>query len=71
MERLKKATRYTACFDESFNRISNRKQLDEHIIYFDEDEMIVRRQYIGSVFMGHVDAESGLDAVLELLNELN
>ena len=33
--------KFTSCFDESFNRISNRKQLDVHLIYFD---------YAGSLF---------------------
>ena len=46
--------KFTSCFDESFNRISNRKQLDVHLIYFDDTESRVKRCCIGSQFMGTV-----------------
>ena len=36
--------KFTSCFDESFNRISNRKQLDVHLIYFDYAGSLVKRR---------------------------
>ena len=46
------ATKFTSCFEESFNRISNKKQFHVHLIYFDETESIVKRCFIGSKYMG-------------------
>ena len=48
--------RFVSCFDEAFNQISKRKQMDVHVIYFDESKQKVVRSYIGSSFMGHADA---------------
>ena len=55
--------KFIFCFDESFNRISNRKQLDVHLIYFDDVELLVKRRYIGSQFMGTATAARTLDSL--------
>ena len=39
-------------FDLSFNKISNKKQFDVHLIYFDEAASVVQRRFICSQFMG-------------------
>ena len=44
--------KFTSCFGESFNRISKRKHLDIHLNYFDNAELLVKRHYIGSQYMG-------------------
>ena len=48
--------KFTSCFGESFNRISNRKHLDIHLNYFDNAELLVKRHYIGSQYMGTATA---------------
>ena len=62
---------FVACFDESFNAVSNRKQLDVHIISFNKTTKIVERNYIGSSFLGHGDAETCLKSLLEVLDGLD
>ena len=57
MEKVKSANHFTICFDEALNNISNRKQLDAHVLFFNEDNNKVERYYIGSSFMGHGDHE--------------
>ena len=54
--------KFPSCFDESFNRISNRKQLDVHLIYFDDAGSLVKRRYIGSQFTGTATAAETLDS---------
>ena len=65
------APRFTSCFDEAFNRISKRKQMDVHIIYFDDEKMQVTRNYIGSHFMGHATAEDTYRSLKEVHRELD
>ena len=49
-------------FDEAFNRISNKKQKDLHLIYFDDTSQLDKRRYIGSQFMGTATAKETLKA---------
>ena len=44
------APEFVSCFDEAFNHISNRKQIDAHVFYFYEEKQQVVRFYIGSHF---------------------
>ena len=67
---IKDASHFVACFDESFNAVSNTKQLDVHIISFNKTIKIVERNYIGS-FLGHGDAETCLKSLLEVLDGLD
>ena len=68
---IKDASHFVACFDESFSAVSNRKQLDVHIISFNKTTKIVERNFIGSSFLGHGDAETCLKSLLEVLDGLN
>ena len=47
-------------FDEAFNRISNKKQNDLHLIYLDDTSQLDKRWYIGSQFMGTATAKETL-----------
>jgi len=44
--------KFTSCFDESFNTATYTKQMDIHIIYYNEEIKMIERSYIGSQFMG-------------------
>ena len=54
--------RFSSCFDESFNKVTYSKQMDIHILYFDDEIGRVRRKYIDAQFMGHATAN---DTMLE------
>ena len=47
--------KFTSCFDESHNKVTMSKQMDIHVIYFNEETKLVERCYIGSEFMGHAN----------------
>ena len=49
--------KFASCFDRSFNN-STKKQLHVRIILFDENARQIKRNYIGSEFLGHGDAET-------------
>ena len=51
---IKDASHFVACFDESFNAVSNRKQLDVHIISFNKTTKIVEKNILGLLFLGMV-----------------
>ena len=68
---LKDVKQFVSCSDESFNRISNRKQLHLHIIHFDEKSGTVQRNFIGAAFFGHGDAESCLNSLLDVHDGLD
>ena len=71
MNAIKNVNRFTVCFDEAHNDISNRKQLDAHVLYFDEFERKVQRSYVGSTFMGHGHSDLCLKKLQEALHDLN
>ena len=56
------AQNVVSCSDESLNNISTKKQLDMHIILFVENVNQIKRNYIGSEFIGHGDAETVVKA---------
>ena len=68
---------FVSCFDESFNSVTASKQMDIHILYFNEESKLVERTYLGSQFMGHAthedtlvdfkEAHKGLDIVHNLV----
>ena len=51
------APKFVYCFDQAFNHISKRKEMDVHVFYFHEEKQQVVRSYIGSHFLGHANAE--------------
>ena len=65
------APRFTSCFDEAFSRISKRKQMDVHIIFFDNEKSQVVHSYLGSHFMGHATAEDTYKSLAEIHNGLD
>ena len=58
-------------FDESLNNVSTKKQLDVHIISFDENAKEIKRDYIVSEFTGRGDAETVVKAFKSLHGELD
>ena len=54
-------TKFTACFDEAFNYVSYSKQMNLHLIYFNESKQLVTRAYGGSKFMEHPKPEDQLN----------
>ena len=67
---IKNASHFVACFDESLNSVSNKKQLDVHIISLNNKTKLVERNYTRSSFIGHGDAESCLQSLLDVLDEI-
>jgi hypothetical protein len=59
---------FVSAFDEAFNKIVNRSQMDVHVIYFDGVEKQVIRRYLGSTFLGH-SAHSDLLKAFTLVHE--
>ena len=49
--------RFSSCFDESLNKVCFSKQMDIHIIHFNEETKRVSCDYLGSQFMGHGTAD--------------
>jgi hypothetical protein len=54
---------FTSYFDEAHNKVTYTKQLDVHVVYYNEQTKLIERCYIGAQFMGHA-------AHLDLLKEL-
>ena len=63
--------KYVACFDESFNSVTNNKQFDVYVIYFDEVTKRVTRKYLTSQFVGHGDAKNPLKHFEEVLGKVD
>ena len=63
--------KFLSCFDEAFNRISKRKQMDVHVIFFDSNKQEVVRSFIGYHFMGHVSAEDTFASFKEIHKDLD
>src|SRR6267154_5397540 len=55
-EEITKCPIFVACFDEAFNRIAQRGQMDIMIRYWSEDNNQVSTRYLTSVFLGHATA---------------
>ena len=47
--------KFVLCSDESFNEVITKKQLNKHIS-FGENAKQIKRNYVGSKFIGHEDA---------------
>ena len=63
--------KFVPCFDEAFNRISKRKQMDVHVIFFDSNKQEVVRSFIGSHFMRHVSTEDTFASLKEVRKDLD
>ena len=62
---------FVSCFDEAFNRISKRKQMDVHVIFFDRNKQEVVRSLIGPHFMDHASAEDRFVSLKEVHKDLD
>ena len=62
---------FVSCFDEAFNRVSNTKQSDLHLIYFDEVKLQATRIYLYSQFMGHGSATDLIQTLKDVHHNLN
>lgn len=62
---VKNANHFTVCFDELLDHISNFYQLVAPILCCDEIAYCVERAHHESFFMGHDNAESGLEKLKE------
>ena len=62
---------FVLCFDEAFNRVSKRKQMDVHINYFNEEKEKVVRSYAGASFMGHALADHTVTSIQKVTGELD
>ena len=63
--------KYVSCFDESLNNVSTKKQLDVHIILFDEYAKQIKINYIGSEFIGHGNTEPVVKACKSVHGKLD
>ena len=70
LSQLKKCKEIVVCFDEAFNEISKRGQMDIVVRYWNEESNQVSTRYFGSSFMGHRAADDVLAAFLEEISEL-
>ena len=68
---IKNESHFVASFDKYFKSVSNKKILDVDIISFNNKTKLVERNYIGSSLIGHGDAESCLNSLLDVLDVLD
>ena len=61
---------YVLCFDEAFNEISKKGQMDLVIRFWDSSVNQVTSRYLSSSFMGHSTAQDISEHFLEASNEL-
>ena len=62
---------FVVSFHEAFNGVSNQKQLDVHLIYFDEHFRRTQRLYFNSQFVGHARASDLTEPLIEVLKDLD
>ena len=65
------APKFVTCFDEAFNRISKRKQMDVSVIFFDEKKEERVTAYICSHFMGHAEADKAMKSLKDVHGSLD
>ena len=62
---------FVVLFDEAYNSVSNTKQLDVHVSYFDKKEKIVCRSYYDSQFLGHATAQDQLSSFKNIFKNVD
>ena len=62
--------KYVICFDEAFNEISKKRQMDIVIRFWDSSMNKVCSRYLSSSFMGHSAAEDIMNNFLEASSEM-
>ena len=63
-------SKYVICFDEAFNEISKKGQMDVVIRFWDSSMNKVCSRYLPSLFMGHSTAENIMNNFLEASSEM-
>ena len=61
---------FLVLFDEAFNSVSNLKQLNVHISYFDNQENVVCRNYYDPQFPGHAISQDQLKSFKTIFKNL-
>lgn len=64
------SAKVTVCFDEAFNRISQRGQMDITVKFWNNNTNQVSSRYFGSSFMGHASADCVLQSFKEAVKEI-
>lgn len=62
---LEKVPIYTVSFDESYNKVTNKEQMDFNVRYWDDSRSQIVNRYLGSQFLGHTTAGDLLSAFNE------
>ena len=68
LDEIKKLESFVLLFDESLNKVTQSKQLDLHIRFWDTKCSSVQTRYVTSLFMGHATANDLLEKMTECLN---
>ena len=69
LDAVKRSQLYVVMFDESLNKITQEKQMDVHVRYWEAGQVCSR--YLGSEFMGHAKADDMLYKLKSCLQGLN
>lgn len=70
MDRIKTCEDYVICFDEAFNKVIHKGQMDLVIRFWDEGLQQVSTRYLSSVFLGRSTADDLLEKFFEGLSML-
>ena len=68
LDEIKKVESFVLLFDESLNKVTQSKQLDLHIRFWDTKCSSVQTRYVTSLFMGHATANDLLEKMTECLD---
>lgn len=68
LDEIKKLESFVLLFDESLNKVTQSKQLDLHIRFWDTKCSSVQTRYVTSLFMGHATANDLLEKMTVCLN---
>ena len=70
-DQLRLLDSFVILFDESFNPVTQSKQMDIHVRFFDDASCEVRTRYFASAFLGHATAAGMVDVFVEKCTALN
>ena len=70
VKQLSEVPFYSLSFDESYNSVVKKEQLDVLVRYYDVERSKVVDRYVCSKFLGHTRADNLLDSIREAVHEL-
>lgn len=70
MDHIKLCNDFVICFDEAFNKVAHKGQMDLVIRFWDEHSHQVSTRYLNSVFLGKATADDLLEKFIEGLSTL-